>query len=150
VEESARVVSDAGDRFVVGTLADVTPLRALEEHASELSAIFESVFHTSSLAVAVFDEHDRLMMANETFCTLVGFDPESILGVAVAMFGPEGELENLLGEARTGAAGSAPMPSLALHLRSRKGTLQRVQTKHRPLRQRSGKAWITLIGHQTH
>jgi hypothetical protein len=64
VEESARVVSDAGDRFVVGTLADVTPLRALEEHASELSAIFESVFHTSSFAVAVFDEHDRLMMAN--------------------------------------------------------------------------------------
>lgn len=43
VQESARVVSDGGQPWVVGTLADVTGLRALEDRASELSATFESV-----------------------------------------------------------------------------------------------------------
>ncbi len=146
VLESARVVSDGGEQSVVGTLADVTALRALEDRASELSATFESVFHARTFGVAVLDAQLRVAMANQTFCAMVGFDPDSIVGVTSALFAPEAAAE-LGADARAALAGSQPtaLAIRTIELRGRDGTLHPVEAEIRALPQPTPQAVITMI-----
>ncbi len=142
--ETARVVNDGAEPFVVGTLADVTALRALEDQARELSAGFESVFHARSFGTAVLDEQLRVVMANEMFCSLVGFDPESIVGVASALFATPAALEALRQAAEAALAGSQPAVR-PLQLVSRDGSSLQVQAEIRALSRPAGNGRITMI-----
>ncbi len=144
VLESARVVSDGSEQSVVGTLADVTGLQALEDHASEISATFESVFNARSFGVAVLDAQLRVAMANQSFCAMVGFDPDSIVGVSSALFAPE-EVEELSVDARATLAGSQPTDIRTIRLKGRDGSLHPVQAEIRALPQPSAQALITMI-----
>jgi two-component system CheB/CheR fusion protein len=146
VLESARVVSEGSQQFVVGTLADVTALRELEDRASELSATFESVFDARSFGVVVLDAQLRVVMANPTFCALVGFDQDSIVGVSSALFAPEA-VEGLSADARAALAGTQPTAIRTVQLKSPQGPLHPVQAEIRALPQPSARAVITLIVH---
>ncbi len=146
VLESARVVSEGSEEFVVGTLADVTGLRTLEDRASELSATFESVFHAHSFGVAVLDAQLRVVMANQTFCAMVGFDQDSIVGVASTLLAP-GAIEGLRGDSQAALSGSQPMPIRTIQLKGPSGALYPVQAELRALPQPSARALITLIVH---
>jgi PAS domain S-box-containing protein len=88
VQESGRVMQEGGDPMVVGTLTDITDLRALEEQARELAATLEAVLHTSLLAIAGLDADLRLVLANERFCDLVGYSRQAIQGMPAAAFAP--------------------------------------------------------------
>jgi two-component system CheB/CheR fusion protein len=149
MKESARVVRNGEERFVVGTLADVTDVHGLQERADELAAIFESVFQNASFGVAVLDGQQRVVMANGVFCAAVGFDPGSITGVSAAMLCPQEELEALIREARERGDGDGGPPSArpVLSLRNREGALQPVAVELRLLRQPLAREWITLLVH---
>jgi len=138
------VVSDGGQPFVVGTLADVTALQELEDRASELSATFESVFDARSFGVIVLDAQLRVVMANQRFCAMVGFDQDSIVGVSVALLAPEA-VELLSADARAALAGSQPSSIRSMELKGRDGSLHPVQVEIRALSQPCGQAVITLI-----
>ncbi|MGB5135779.1 MAG: chemotaxis protein CheB [Prochlorococcaceae cyanobacterium] len=146
VLETARVVSEGSQPFVVGTLADVTALQELEDRASELSATFESVFDARSFGVIVLDAQLRVVMANQTFCAMVGFDQKSIVGVSTALFAPEA-VEELSADARAALAGSRPTAIRTLQIKGPQGSLHPVQAEIRALPQPSARAVITLIVH---
>lgn len=148
VKESAKVVRHGAERFVVGTLADVTAAHALEARANELTAIFESVFHSESFGVAVLDEGHRVVMANAVFCAIVGFDLASIVGVCVEMLCPEAEFEALILETRESGDGKKkPKSRPMLPLKSRDGGLQWLPVEVRTPRQPSERGLISLIVH---
>ncbi len=144
-KESARVVRHGAERFVVGTFADVTELHALEARANELSAIFESVFHSESFGVAVLDHGHRVVMANAVFCAVVGFDLASIVGVCAEMLCPREELDALILEAGECGDGKRPKSRPMLPLKTREGGLQWLPVEVRTPRQPSAEGLITLI-----
>jgi two-component system, chemotaxis family, CheB/CheR fusion protein len=146
VLETARVISEGSQPFVVGTLADVTALQELEDRASELSATFESVFDARSFGVIVLDAQLRVVMANQAFCAMVGFDRESIVGVSSALFAPEA-VEGLSVATRAALAGSQPMTIQTLQIKGPQGSLHPVQAEIRAMPQPSARAVITLIVH---
>ena len=74
--------------MVVGTLTDITDLRALEEQARELAATLEAILHTSLFAIAGLDADQRLVLANQRFCDLVGYSRQAIQGMPAAAFAP--------------------------------------------------------------
>ena len=148
VKESAKVVSHGAERFVVGTLSDVTAVHALEDRSNELTAIFESVFHSESFGVAVFDGGHRVVMANAVFCAIVGFDPASIVGVCMEMLCPEEEFEALILETRESGDGKKkPKSRPMLPMKNRDGGLQWLPVEVRTPRQPSERGLITLIVH---
>ncbi len=145
VLESGRVVSEGDEQFVVGTLADVTAVRELEERASELSASFESVFECCSFGASVLDAQLRLVKANQTFCTLVGVDQDSIVGMSIALFAPEA-VEGLSADVRAALAGGQPAtPFRSIAIKASRGELQPLRVEIRALPHPSPGAVITLI-----
>ena len=86
VQESAKVVQEGSDPVVVGTLTDITELRALEEQARQQLATLAAIFDNSLFALAALDADLRLVLANDSFCSLVGFSREAIQGMPAAAF----------------------------------------------------------------
>ncbi len=86
VQESAKVMQEGSDPVVVGTLTDITELRALEEQARQQQATLEAVLHNHLFALAGLDADLRLVLANDSFCTLVGFSREAVQGMSAAAF----------------------------------------------------------------
>jgi len=82
LRESARLLEEGDESFVVGTLTDLTSQRDLEERSRDLEAVFEAVFNTGRWGVALFDDQGRLELANRRFCDLVERDPGGIAGLA--------------------------------------------------------------------
>lgn len=82
LRESARLLEEGDESFVVGTLTDLTSQRDLEERSRDLEAVFEAVFNTGRWGVALFDDQGRLELANRRFCDLVERDPGEIAGLA--------------------------------------------------------------------
>jgi two-component system CheB/CheR fusion protein len=144
VLESAKVVND-GEGFVVGTLADVTEMSELEEHAEALSATFESVFHTRSFGVVVLDDQLRVTKANDTFCSLVGFEPGTIVGVPYTILTTEIDPEALLAEATTLSSRSLPSAIRTIELKHRDGSTRRLNAEVRSMARAPGKSLITII-----
>jgi two-component system CheB/CheR fusion protein len=89
VEESAKVMHDDSDCFVVGTLCDVTRSHDEQEHADQVSAIFEAVYNCRSFGVAVLDPRLRLLMANDHLAELTGRSAGAMAGLALAEVCPE-------------------------------------------------------------
>lgn len=144
VLESARVVSEGAEQFVVGTLADVTAVRELEELASELSANFESVFESRSFGASVLDGQLRVVKANQTFCALVGADQDSIVGMSLALFAPEA-VEGLSADVRAALAGGQPEAFRSFPIKDPQGRMQPARVEIRPLPHPAPRAVIALI-----
>jgi PAS domain S-box-containing protein len=144
VLESARVVREGDEQFVVGTLADVTAVRELEERASELSASFASVFESRSFGASVLDGQLRVVKANHTFCAQVGVDQESIVGMSLALFAPEA-VEGLGADVRAVLAGGQPEPLRRFAIKGPEGGLQPALVEIRALPQPTPRAVLTLI-----
>lgn len=155
VQESAKVLQEGCDHVVVGTLTDITALHALEEQARELAATLESIVHTSLIAVASLDAELRVVMANERFCALVGFNPQVIQGMPAAAFapgpqdkGPEGRswpADHLSAAVRSVLDGVEPVVRRSLAIRSQDGNIQALETEIRPVGPHAGKARVLLI-----
>ncbi len=86
VKENARVLSEGMDRYVVGTLADVTEQRQVEKHDKDLSVLLETLVRSPSFALAVFDANQRVVMVNGTLCERIGFDRDSLVGSPASLF----------------------------------------------------------------
>jgi two-component system CheB/CheR fusion protein len=86
VVETARRVSVRGTTGYVGSLLDVTEALAARQQAADMSLVFETVFRTKVFGVAVLDATAHVVMANAAFCTIVGYDGDSIVGVPMFAF----------------------------------------------------------------
>ncbi len=125
VAESARVVKDGPGRFVVGTLAALSGVEALEGGSPERSAVFEAVFQAAGVGVAVCNAQRQVTMANEAFARMVGVEPGSLVGVPAATFCPPEAMEGLIA--------AAPVSGRHLEFRSRDGSVRPVEAELRPL-----------------
>ena len=120
VKENARVLTEAMDRYVVGTLADVTEQRQVEKHDKDLSVLLETLVHSRSFALAVFDANQRVVMVNGTLCERIGFDRDSLVGSPSSLFCTLPE-DAWVVEGSEAPAGEALMRSKRLTLRHRDG-----------------------------
>jgi len=82
LRESARLLEEGDESFVVGTLTDLSVQRDLEAKSRDQEAVFAAVFNSGRWGVALFDEHGLLEQANRRFCDLVERDPGGIVGLA--------------------------------------------------------------------
>lgn len=145
VRETAKVVDQGHEHFVVGTLADITELRALEVKAQKLSSTFEGVFHTQCFGVAVLDDQLRVELANDRFCEMVGFDQPSIHGVPVAMLVTQAAQEVLLADAASVLEGSKPVAIRSLPLKGTGGQVRMADVELRAVPGEAGRSSVTLI-----
>ena len=133
------------ESFVVGTFADATAQHELEEHAKDLSAIFESVFHTDLVAVVVLDDGFRVVMANQRFAELVGYESRMIPGMPFEMFLPPEQEQRLKQVAlHLGDQPAQPTPC-PLTLQGRDSSSSAVQAEIAALPRRFGTAVLRLI-----
>ncbi|MDM7952122.1 MAG: chemotaxis protein CheB [Cyanobium sp. CZS 25K] len=86
VLETAKVISEHEDRYVVGTLSDVTRQRQAEEHSHDLALLFETLTSSPSFALAVLDADSHVVRVNETLCRLLAFDRASLVGSPSSLF----------------------------------------------------------------
>lgn len=120
VKENARVVTEAMERYVVGTLADVTEKRKGEQHIQDLSVLFETLIRSPSFALAVFDPNQRVVMVNGTLCERIGFDRESLVGSPASLFCTLPEAAGAV-QGSEAPAGEALLRHESLTLRHRDG-----------------------------
>ena len=91
--ESAATVSTGVDPMVVGTISDISERVASQSEASDLSLVFGAVYDTKAFGIAVLDAEARVVMTNDAFCGLVGYERASILGRPIFAFGHAEERE---------------------------------------------------------
>ncbi|MEA5413745.1 chemotaxis protein CheB [Synechococcus sp. BA-132 BA5] len=122
VKENARVLTEAMDRYVVGTLADVTEQRQVQKQDKDLSVLFETLLHSPSFALAMVDANQRVVMVNGTLCDRLGFERDSLVGSPASLFCTLPE--TVWADQSSGsAAGEALFQSERLTLRHRDGNL---------------------------
>ncbi len=124
VKENARVLTEGTDRYVVGTLADVTEQRQVKKHDRDFSELFSTLIRSPSFALAVFDAEQRVVMVNDSLCERLGFDQASLVGSPASLFCTLPEV--VWADAGSDPAATEPvMRSESLSLRHRDGrTLQ--------------------------
>jgi two-component system CheB/CheR fusion protein len=145
LRESARLLEEGDESFVVGTLTDLTSQRDLEERSRDLEAVFEAVFNTGRWGVALFDDQGRLELANRRFCDLVERDPGGIAGLACTELeaDPSAGLCAALREVLVlGAAGGIVR---SLELRSAQGRLLPVVAEIRSVAREAASARALLL-----
>ena len=112
VQESGIVILNASEDFAVGTLVDVTERVAVEQRAADLSAIFESVYRTPIVGVAIVDAQSCIVMANETFGRIVGRSTDDIRRLPMSTFSdpqdPMGVLRATIGSVEATDPDSSP------------------------------------------
>jgi PAS domain S-box-containing protein len=155
VQEAAKVLQEGCDHVVVGTLTDITELRALEEQAQQLTAILESLAETSLLAMAGLDGDLKVVMANARFCALVGFSPQAIVGLpgSALAAGPlatqaDGQAwpgENLEATLKSVLEGSDALQRRLLALRSQDGRFHPVEMEILPVAHHAGGVRVLLL-----
>lgn len=80
--ETAGFVDRDGEvPMAVGTWNDVTEIVEVEQHANELSMTFEAVFNTETFGVLVLDAMSQILMVNQAFSTMTGFDRSVLVGM---------------------------------------------------------------------
>ena len=144
--ESAVVVPESrgSDGYVVGTLADVTDRIATDVQVADLSMTFKAVFETRLFGVAVLDAAERVVMANEAFCSLVGYDELAVRGLQLSAFGPSDRVATNHQEA-DGSASDDPLVAGSQEMVRRDGTRRVVTVDLRPLAHPAGEAVSIVI-----
>jgi two-component system, chemotaxis family, CheB/CheR fusion protein len=124
VKENARVLTEAMDRYVVGTLADVTEQRQDEKQDQDFSLLFATLIRSPSFALAIFDADQQVVMVNGSLCERLGFDRASLVGSPASLFCTLPEA--VWADSASGSSVAEPvMRSESLSLRHRDGrTLQ--------------------------
>ncbi len=70
-----------GDRVVVaGAVEDVTERRAIETRMRASTQRFTDLLAVAPVGVALFDDHERLVQANQSLCRLIGEGQDSLRG----------------------------------------------------------------------
>ena len=70
-----------GDRVIVaGAVEDVTERRAMETRMRASTQRFTDLLAVAPVGVALFDDHERLVQANQSLCRLLGEGQESLRG----------------------------------------------------------------------
>ncbi len=88
VTERASLVTDvAGGDRVVGTIVDITEQVRSMEREHEQRIIFEAVFRAPFVGVAIIDGDERILLANDQFCDLLGYTADSVVGMPLAALG---------------------------------------------------------------
>ncbi len=143
VQESAQVLEEDDERFVVGTLSDVSREREMEAHARDLSTLFESLILTDSFALLVLDDQRRIVMVNHALASWLGFERESLIGTPVSLLCnlPE-ELNQVTADPIV--AGARPMLR-PLSLRHRDGRQLRLKAEIRRLPSPTTSASLLLL-----
>lgn len=86
VKENAKVLTEEMDRYVVGTLSDITQQRQTQAHGRDLSVLFETLIRSPSFSVAVLDSNQRVVMVNASLCRRIGFERDSLVGSPASLF----------------------------------------------------------------
>jgi diguanylate cyclase (GGDEF)-like protein/PAS domain S-box-containing protein len=78
----AAIADGCGGTRLVGTVQDVTDQRAAETRMMRSSQRFADLVAITPVGVGIFDDHDRLVDANEALCKLLGYDLETLRGMS--------------------------------------------------------------------
>lgn len=116
VEDRTSVVRDADGRKIYnqGIMVDVTPRRRAEEKLRKSEEKFRRIVETAGEGFALMDDHLRIVEVNDSYCRMLGYRREDILGKTT--------LDLATGEFRQFIAGSRDR-LLALDYRKLEGTL---------------------------
>ena len=69
-----------GRTVIVGSVEDVTERRAIETRLRTSSQRFTDLLAVAPVGVAIFDDHERLVQANQSLCRLLGEGQETLRG----------------------------------------------------------------------
>jgi diguanylate cyclase (GGDEF)-like protein len=98
-----------GDRVIVaGAVEDVTERRAMETRMRVSTQRFTDLLAVAPVGVALFDDHERLVQANQSLCRLLGEGQESLRGRRAD------ELLDLAAERAALAPGATPIGATPL------------------------------------
>ena len=77
---SSRSTPPCGRGTVLGTAADVTARRHAEERLRASNQRFTDLLAVAPVGIALFDDDERLVKANQALCRLLGQGPEALRG----------------------------------------------------------------------
>jgi sigma-B regulation protein RsbU (phosphoserine phosphatase) len=82
VEDRTSVVRDADGRKIYnqGIMVDVTPRRLAEEKLRKSEEKFRRIVETAGEGFALMDDHLRIVEVNDSYCRMLGYRREDILG----------------------------------------------------------------------
>jgi diguanylate cyclase (GGDEF)-like protein/PAS domain S-box-containing protein len=75
-----------GKQAAVGSFLDITEFKQAQEKLAEHQAIYKSVVETGGAGVLIGDMGGRITYANESFCKILGYSFEEIVGRPFADF----------------------------------------------------------------
>src|SRR5262249_29583043 len=98
-----------GSPIMIGTAQDVTEQRSTETRMMRSSQRFSDLVAITPVGIALFDETERLVDANEALCRLLGIDLERLPGVsAEQLIHPSARGSRLLASRNGGRHGAGP------------------------------------------
>ncbi|MFM1811740.1 MAG: hypothetical protein RLZZ336_678 [Cyanobacteriota bacterium] len=101
LQETATVLDDSLDHYIVGTLADVTEQHRLEQHSRLLAQGFEALVAHGSAPLALVDDTIGCVAVSPSFATGLGVEPAALQGRS---------LDQLLQGARAAGLALDPQP----------------------------------------
>ncbi|MGH3858704.1 sensor domain-containing protein [Actinokineospora sp.] len=72
---------DGGDAVMIGTAQDVTEQRSTETRMQRSSKRFTDLVAITPVGIALFDDAERLVDANDSLCSLLGMDLDQLRGM---------------------------------------------------------------------
>jgi PAS domain S-box-containing protein len=83
----------SGDRVVGvrGVLVDITKRREIESALRESESRLRSIFENAAVGIALTDADERFVDFNDTWCNMVGYSREELLGLTPRDVSAEGE-----------------------------------------------------------
>jgi diguanylate cyclase (GGDEF)-like protein/PAS domain S-box-containing protein len=93
---------DNGSPVMIGTAQDVTEVRSTETRMMRSSQRFSDLVAITPVGIALFDETERLVDANEALCRLLGIDLERLRGMSAEHLTHPSDRGNRLLAARDG------------------------------------------------
>ena len=79
-------IDDAGNRYVVGVIRDITTRKQAERRLADSEARYRRIVETANEGIWAVDAHWRTTYANALMGTLLGLAPEDMLGRPVSDF----------------------------------------------------------------
>ncbi len=78
----AAIPDASGCPRLLGTVQDVTEQRTAETRMMHSSQRFADLVAIAPVGIGIFDDHDRIVDANEALCKLLGYDLETLRGMS--------------------------------------------------------------------
>jgi diguanylate cyclase (GGDEF)-like protein/PAS domain S-box-containing protein len=101
--------SDNGSPIMIGTAQDITEQRSTETRMMRSSQRFTDLVAITPVGIALFDETERLVDANDALCKLLGIELERLRGmVAEQLVHPSDQGSRLLAARDGGLHGQGP------------------------------------------